>query len=58
MNAANVPLKIRYNCKVWIVAFQHATNCTNKDGLVVTTINGKTTTRFEQLCGQLPKYWA
>jgi hypothetical protein len=42
MSAANVPTKIRY--KVWVKAFQHATNM---DGLIVTTIQGKTATRYE-----------
>jgi hypothetical protein len=51
MSAANVPTKIRY--KVWVKAFQHATDM---DGLIVTTIDGKTATRYEHWCGRLPKW--
>jgi hypothetical protein len=51
MSAENVPTKIRY--KVWVKAFQHATDM---DGLIVTTIEGKTATRYEHWCGRLPKW--
>ena len=51
MTAANVPMKIRY--KVWIKAFEHATNL---DGLAVIEVNGKTANRYEHWCGKLPKW--
>jgi hypothetical protein len=38
---------------VWVKAFQHATDM---DGLIVTTIQGKTATRYEHWCGRLPKW--
>jgi hypothetical protein len=45
MSAANVPATIRY--KVWVKVFQHATDM---DGLIVSTIDGITATRYEHWC--------
>jgi hypothetical protein len=51
LSAANIPMSIRY--KVWVKAFQHATNL---DGLAVIVIAGKTATRYEHWCGRMPKW--
>jgi hypothetical protein len=51
LSAANVPMGIRY--KVWVKAFQHATNL---DGLAVIVIAGKTATRYEHWYGRMPKW--
>ena len=52
LSAANVPIAQRH--KLWIKAFGHATDL---DGLIVTTIDDKTATRYEHWCGSIPK-WA
>ena len=51
MQSANIPIEMRY--KLFREVFHHATKL---DNLVVTTINGKTATRYEHFGEELPKF--